>query len=97
MLVLLVLALPALAGFVMSYGPYRLAAVIERAVNPKDRTQTGTIKLLGGSVLVLVAWIIEAVVVGWIFGWLWGVVLLVLAPLLGYIALRWGEAWQALR
>ncbi len=96
-LVLVLLALPALAGFVLSYGPYRMAAVVERFVNPKDRTQTGTIKLLGGSALVLVAWIIEAVVVGWIFGWLWCVALLMVAPLLAYIALRWGEAWQALR
>ena len=96
-LMLVVLALPALAGFLMSYGPYRLAGIVERVVNPKDRTQTGTIKLLGGSLLVLIAWILEAVLVGWVWGWLWGVALLALAPLLGYIALRWGEAWAALR
>ena len=90
-------ALPALAGFLMSYAPYRLAGVIEQAVNPKDRTQTGTIKLIGGSVLVLLGWILEAVVVGVLVGPLWGVALFAVAPALGYAALRWSEGRQALR
>lgn len=90
-------AVPALAGFLMSYAPYRLAGIVERIVNPKDRTQTGTIKLVGGAVLVLVGWIVEAVVVGMVVGALWGVATFAGAPLLGYAALRWGEGWQALR
>ncbi len=94
----LVLTAPlALAGFLLSYGPYRLAGTIERMINPNDRTQTGTIKLAGGSMLVLVGWIVEAVVVGMVFGALWGVALFAMAPLLGYTALRWGEGRQALR
>ena len=96
-LALVLTAPPALAGFLMSYAPYRLAGIIERIINPNDRTQTGTIKLAGGSVLVLVGWIVEAVVVGVVFGSIWGVALLAVAPLLGYTALRWGEGRQALR
>ena len=97
LIALVLTAPPALAGFLMSYGPYRLARTVERAVNPKDRTQTGTIKLAGGSVLVLVGWIVEAVTVGVVFGAFWGVALFAVAPLLGYTALRWGEGRQALR
>lgn len=96
-LALTLTALPALAGSLMSYVPYRLAGTIERAINPRDRTQTGTIKLAGGSVLVLVTWIVEAVVMGVVFGPVWGVALFVIAPLLGYTALRWGEGRKALR
>ena len=37
------------------------------------------------------------IVVGMVFGALWGVALFAMAPLLGYTALRWGEGRQALR
>jgi hypothetical protein len=81
----------------MSYGPYRLAGpVAEKAVRG-DYTQTGTFKLIGGALFVLIGWIGEAIVCGILFGWVWGLVLFAVAPLLGYIALRWGEAWHRLR
>ena len=81
----------------MSYIPYRLAGPIATyAVGPHD-TQTSTLKLILGSVFVLVGWIIEAVVVGQVFGGGWGVLLFVVAPPLAYVALRWGEDWRNLR
>ena len=94
----LVVAAPfALAGFLMSYGPYRLAGLVAEAAVRGDYTQTGTFKLIGGSLFVLIGWIVEAAVCGLLLGWMWGVVLFVVAPLLGYVALRWGEAWHRLR
>jgi hypothetical protein len=89
---MLLLTFPlALVGFILSYGPYRLAGPIAtRAVGPYD-TQISTIKLIGGAVLVLLGWIIEAIIVGmWLGPW-WGVLLFLIAPLCAYIALRWGE------
>lgn len=95
---MLVIAAPfALAGCMMSYGPYRLAGSVAEAAVRGDYTQTGTFKLIGGALFVLVGWIVEAVVCGLLFGWLWGVALFVAAPVLGYMALRWGEAWHRLR
>jgi hypothetical protein len=42
-------------------------------------------------------WLAEAFVCGAVFGPLGGIALLALAPLLSYIALRWGESWRELR
>ncbi len=87
----------ALAGLVLSYIPYRLAGPLAiYAVGPHD-TQTSTLKLILGSVFVLIAWMIEAIVVDQLFGGGWGVLLFVAAPPLAYIALRWGEDWRKLR
>lgn len=87
----------ALAGLMMSYIPYRLAGPIATyAVGPYD-TQTSTIKLILGSLFVLIGWIIEAVLVGTWFGGPWGVCAFAIAPPLAYIALRWGEDWRKLR
>jgi len=87
----------ALTGFVLSYLPYRLAGPIATyGVGPYD-TQISLIKLILGSVFVLLAWILEAVAFGWWLGPLWGLLLFMAAPLLAYIALRWGEDWRQLR
>lgn len=91
---LLCLTFPlALAGFLLSYGPYRLAGPIATyAVGPHD-TQTSTFKLVVGSFLVLVGWVIAAMVCGAWFGLPGGIGLFLAAPALAYIALRWGE-WR---
>lgn len=92
LVLLLLLTFPlALLGFILSYGPYRLAGPIAtRAVGPYD-TQISTIKLIGGAVLVLLGWLIEAMLIGlWLGPW-WGLLLLLVAPPAAYVALRWGE------
>ncbi|HMB91834.1 MAG TPA: lysophospholipid acyltransferase family protein [Rhodothermales bacterium] len=96
-LALIVMVPFALAGCLMSYGPYRLAGPVAEAAVRGDYTQTGTFKLIGGTLFVLIGWVVEAVVCGLVFGWMWGILLLMGAPLLGYISLRWGEAWHRLR
>jgi 1-acyl-sn-glycerol-3-phosphate acyltransferase len=88
---------PALAGFLLSYGPYRLAAPLTPILLGDHEETTSTGKLIIGSVLVVLAWIVEAVVCGLLFGMVWAAVLLVLAPPISYIALRWGESWRELR
>jgi hypothetical protein len=88
---------PALAGFALSYLPYRLAAPLTPILLGKYEETTSTGKLIIGSALVALTWLIEAIICGVIFGPLWGIVLLALAPLLSYIALRWGESWRELR
>jgi hypothetical protein len=87
----------ALAGFMLSYLPYRLAGPIATyGVGPYD-TQISLIKLLLGTMFVLVGWILEAVTFGLWLGTLWGLLLFVVAPPLAYVALRWGEDWRQLR
>ena len=89
--------LPALAGLALSYIPYRLAAPLTPVLLGDYEETTSTGKLIIGTALVALTWLIEAIVCGLVFGALWGLALLALAPLLSYIALRWGESWRELR
>jgi hypothetical protein len=77
--------------------PYRLAAPLTPILLGDYEETTSTGKLIIGAALVTLTWLIEAIVVGALFGPLWGLALLALAPLLSYIALRWGESWRELR
>jgi 1-acyl-sn-glycerol-3-phosphate acyltransferase len=92
LLLMLLLTWPlALVGFLMSYLPYRLARPLALYLANWDETQAGTFKLIGGALLILLAWIIEAILCGQWLGFGWGLGLFLLAPFLGYVALRWGE------
>ncbi|HEX9372353.1 MAG TPA: lysophospholipid acyltransferase family protein [Roseiflexaceae bacterium] len=89
--------LPAIAGFALSYGPYRLAAPLApRVVGDYDEV-IGTGKLILGAVFVVLGWLVAAIICGALFGALAGVLLFILSPPLAYIALRWGEFWHELR
>jgi glycerol-3-phosphate O-acyltransferase / dihydroxyacetone phosphate acyltransferase len=94
---LIVGSLPALAGLALSYIPYRLAAPLTPVLLGKYEETTSTGKLIIGTVLVALTWLIEAIICGLLFGPSWGLLLLLLAPLLSYIALRWAESWRELR
>jgi hypothetical protein len=94
---LIIGSLPALAGCALSYLPYRLAAPLTPVLLGDYEETTSTGKLIIGSALVALTWLVEAIVCGAVFGPVWGIALLVLAPLLAYIALRWGESWRELR
>lgn len=94
---LLIGFVPALVGCALSYLPYRLAAPLTPMLLGKYEETTSTGKLIIGATLVVLTWLIEAIIVGALYGPLWGLALLVIAPLLAYIALRWGEGWRELR
>jgi 1-acyl-sn-glycerol-3-phosphate acyltransferase len=89
--------LPAVAGFALSYGPYRLAAPLTPLLLGKHEETTSTGKLIIGAVLVLLGWVVAVLICGALFGWAAGLLLFVLSPALAYIALRWGEIWRELR
>jgi 1-acyl-sn-glycerol-3-phosphate acyltransferase len=96
--VALLITLPlAVAGFALSYGPYRLARPVTPYVIGRHDTQTSTGKLITGALFVLIGWIAWAVAVGWLFGPAWGALLFVASPPLAYLALRWGEGWREVR
>ncbi|HEX6292256.1 MAG TPA: lysophospholipid acyltransferase family protein [Herpetosiphonaceae bacterium] len=94
----LLLSLPlALAGSILSYGPYRLSGFVSPPMVGRHDTLLGTGKLIVGSALVLLGWLLAAILVGFFWGWLAAMLLFLAAPLLAYCALRWGEAWRELR
>lgn len=95
---LLALTAPlALAGLIFSYGPYRAARPIAHRLARSDDTQIGHTKLMAGAVLVPLGWLIVAGGTSVHWGARRGLLLMLLQPALGYIALRWGEGWRELR
>jgi glycerol-3-phosphate O-acyltransferase/dihydroxyacetone phosphate acyltransferase len=89
--------IPAALGFALSYAPYRLAAPLTPILMGKHEETTSTGKLIIGTALLLLGWLAAALICGWLLGAWWGLALLLLAPALGYTALRWGESWRELR
>lgn len=95
LLTFLICAAPfAALGGLISAGPYYAVRPIANRYVGEHTSILSTVKLIGGIIFVLIGWIITAILIGVIFGGLWGWLLFLLAPLLGYTALRWGEAWQ---
>jgi len=77
-------------GALLGWAPYRLVGVIA-ARYTKHEDVLGTVKLLGGMLFVGVAWLIEVLFALLRFGPLAALLVLVLAPLGGYLALRFDE------
>jgi 1-acyl-sn-glycerol-3-phosphate acyltransferase len=95
---MLLLGLPfALAGAILSYAPYRLSGYISPPMVGRHDTLLGTGKLIIGSALVLLGWLVAAIVVGVWWSGLAGVLTFAAAPILAYCALRWGETWSDVR
>lgn len=90
----------ALVGALAGWAPYRLTGRIAARV-AKDEDVRGTVKLLGGALLLALAWAIEAAIVGHLFGWWIAPAAFVALAACGYAALRWdeiaGESIEALR
>jgi hypothetical protein len=86
-----VVALPlAVAGALMGWLPYRVAGVVAPRLSPDEEIHS-TIKLLAGALFLLVAWVVEAVVVGILWSpWAIGPVFL-LGVVSGYVALWFEE------
>lgn len=94
---LLVLAPLATLGWLLNYAPYRLAGTIAHRYSAGDTSIQATVGLIAGVVLLPLAWLLVALLVGLWQGFWWSLLALLIAPLAGYIAARWGEAFAALR
>jgi len=91
LLPLVVFAPVALLGAILGWGPYRLVRPIAlKAVGDKTEL-TGTFKLLLGLFIMTLTYAVEAIAAGAWLGWPAGLATLVVGPLTGYVALRFGE------
>ena len=90
---LAVLAVPALAGFLLSVIPYRLSGTLARSAWPRNRTQAGMVKLLGGTALLQQRRRQPGAVVAPV----WGFALAALAPTCAYVTMRWVEEARIVR
>jgi 1-acyl-sn-glycerol-3-phosphate acyltransferase len=87
----LLVTLPlAMAGAVVHYPIYRLIRLLATRFT-KEEELIATAKTIGGMALYPLAWIACGALVGWRFGWTYGVVTALVLPLLGLIALRFFE------
>ncbi|MES1171594.1 MAG: 1-acyl-sn-glycerol-3-phosphate acyltransferase [Bacteroidota bacterium] len=77
-------------GVVTSWPAYRLSGVLAARAT-KDEDILSTMKMIGGAAFLTAAWISEALFIGYHRGVAWAFASLLLAPLAGYAALRWGE------
>ena len=96
-MVLAVLAIPALAGYLLSVIPYRLSGTLARSAWPENRTQAGMVKLLGGTALMILEWAALALAAGALVAPLWGIALVALAPTCAYVTMRWVEEVRIVR
>ncbi len=81
----------ALVGAALSWLPYRLAGRVAARVAGRELDVLGTVKLLAGSLFLLVTWTAEALVAGLLFGPPGAAAILIAAPVTGYVALRFEE------
>ncbi len=88
--------IPAACGIVLSYPMYRLSGIIATRMT-KELEVLSTIKLIAGIVLQPIGWIVSSLIIGLFTTWQAGLIVLLLAPLFGFIALRWSERWRAVR
>jgi glycerol-3-phosphate O-acyltransferase/dihydroxyacetone phosphate acyltransferase len=87
----LVLTAPlALVGAALGWLPYRAAAPVAARVT-EESDVLGTVKLMAGALFVAVAWIAETIAAGLWLGTPGALAVVLLAPIGGYAALRFGE------
>jgi 1-acyl-sn-glycerol-3-phosphate acyltransferase len=87
---LLILMPLAVAGAVIHYPIYRLIGALVTRVG-SDEEMIATYKAVGGLVLYPLTWMACAALAWWRFDWRIGLAVLVILPILGYIALRFFE------
>lgn len=87
----LLVVLPlAIAGAIVHYPAYRLIGFIANRFTKEDEMRA-TIKAIGGAVFFLLTWIACAALAWWRLGARYAAVVVVVLPILGYIALRFFE------
>ncbi len=87
----LLVTLPlAVIGAIINYPTYRLIGFLATHLTHEEEL-VATIKAVGGMALYPLTYLLCGVLAAWQFGWIWGVVCVLLFPLLGYIALRFFE------
>lgn len=93
-LVFILLAPLALAGAVLHYPVYRLAGFLSTTFSKNYDDMVSTIKIIAAMLFFPLTWIVLGVVAYVFKSWWAGVLLLVLTPLAGYVALRFSEEFD---
>jgi glycerol-3-phosphate O-acyltransferase/dihydroxyacetone phosphate acyltransferase len=84
----------AAAGILLNWIPYRFTARIAGPFEKKPEVPA-TRKIIGGFFAYPVVWALEALLAGFLMGWRWVPAVFLLAPLTGYIAMRFMEEGES--
>jgi len=93
----LLLAPFGIAGAILHWPVYRLIGFLATHLSSNEDELVATIKVLAGFVLYPIMWIVIAIVFGFRYDVWMGLALLVLQPVLGYIALMTVETFESMR
>ncbi len=94
---LVLLAPVALFGALLAWIPYRLVKPLAIRLSGGHADIVGTFKLMLGLVVLSLTWIGWAIAAGYLLGAAAGLGMLVVGPLSGFVALRWGERFDLRR
>lgn len=84
----LVLLPLAVLGAILHWPAYRIVGALAKRFAKGEGNMLATMKFLGALALYPLTYLALAILAGWRFGWIAGLVTLVAVPFLGYIALR---------
>lgn len=88
----------AAAGFVLHMPAYQIGRILgERYSKHGADDIVSTVKIIAGIVLMPLTWIVTGLLVGWFFGWRYGLPAVPLAAICGYAAMKSMEALTDLR
>ncbi|HEY5883389.1 MAG TPA: lysophospholipid acyltransferase family protein [Pyrinomonadaceae bacterium] len=82
---------PAVVGLVVHYPAYRLGGLLATQISKNDEDVISTVKILSAMLLFPLTWLVASWVSYRSWGWELAVVVLMLLPLAGYLAIRFFE------
>jgi glycerol-3-phosphate O-acyltransferase/dihydroxyacetone phosphate acyltransferase len=85
------LAVPAIPGALIHYAAYRLGGYLATRLSQDSEDVISTIKIISAMLLFPLTWLIVALAAYFASGWIAAVVGLLIAPLLGYVAIIFFE------
>ena len=87
----LVLLGPAVVGLVVHYPAYRLGGLLATQISKNDEDVISTVKILSAMLLFPLTWLVASWISYRLWGWGLALVVLLLLPIAGYLAIRFFE------
>jgi glycerol-3-phosphate O-acyltransferase / dihydroxyacetone phosphate acyltransferase len=94
-LIFLVLIIPATAGALVHYPAYRLGGYLATRFSRDEDDVVSTVKIISAMLLFPLTWLLIAIAAYKFEGWTFSLVLAVLVPLAGYLAIRFFEGFDS--
>lgn len=90
----LLLIVPATLGFLVHYPAYRLGGYLATRFSKADDDMVSTVKIMSAMLLFPLTWMVLALAIYDLGGWLLALVALIVIPWAGYLAIRFFEGFD---